>query len=182
MATETSYRDWLKQDYGNLIDALPLDDMQKHFMHSRWLDQVLWMEAKCGQTQRWYYLLRLLAIIGGVIVPALVGLKLGDGEISAIVSWITFGISLMVAISIAIEEFFHFGERWKHYRRTVELLKIQAWQFFQRSGPYQQFADHSAAYPAFAGKIEEIMQSEVDVYVTEVVTMKDKKEEEKNNE
>ncbi len=78
---------------------------------------------------------------------------------------------------VAVEEVFHFGGHWRHYQRTVELLKIQAWQFFQLSGPYQQFADHGAAYPAFAGKVEEIMQNEIDVYVTEVVT--EKKEEEK---
>ncbi len=176
MTTKDAYRDWLKQDYGNLIDALQLSDMQKHFLRSRWLDQVLWMESKCAKTQRWYYLLRLVAIIGGVIVPALVGLKLGDGEIPGLITWLTFGLSLLVAISVAVEEFFHFGERWRHYRRSVELLKIQAWQFFQHSGPYQAFADDAAAYPAFAGNIEEIMQNEIDVYVTEVVKVTERKE------
>jgi hypothetical protein len=72
-------------------------------------------------------------------------------------------------VGVVLEELFHFGERWRHYRRTVELLKIQAWQLLQRSGPYQQFADHGAAYPVFAGKVEKIMRNEVDVYVTEVV-------------
>jgi len=177
MTTETSYREWLKQDYGTLIDALQINDMQKHFMRSRWLGQVLWMEGKCERTQRWHYILRLVAIVGGVIVPALVSLKLGDGNGSVLVSWLTFGISLLVAISVAVEEFFHFGERWRHYRRTVELLKVEGWRFLQLGGPYQEFADHAAAYPLFAGKVEEVMQSEVDVFVSEVV--KEKKEKKK---
>jgi hypothetical protein len=59
----------------------------------------------------------------------------------------------------------------------VELLKIQAWQFFELSGPYQSFEDHGAAYSAFAGKVEEIMQNEVNVYISEVG--KEKKEEKK---
>ncbi|MBU4260602.1 MAG: DUF4231 domain-containing protein [Proteobacteria bacterium] len=176
MSTDTSYREWLKQDYGKLIDALQLDDMQKHFMRSRWLDQVLWMESKCEKNQRWYYILRLVAIVGGVIVPALVSLKLGDGKVSSLISWLTFGISLMVAISVAVEEFFHFGERWRHYRRTVELLKIEGWRFFQLGEPYQQSATHGAAYPLFAGKVEEIMQSEVDVFISKVVQAKKEKE------
>jgi hypothetical protein len=177
MTTEISYREWLKQDYGKLIDALQLDDMQKHFMRSRWLDQVMWMDSKCEKTQRWHYILRLVAIVGGVVVPALVGLKLGDEKASAAISWLTFGISLMVAISVAVEEFFHFGERWRHYRRTVELLKIEGWKFFQLGGSYQQFGSHGGAYPLFAGKVEDIMQNEVDVYIAEVV--KEKKEEKK---
>jgi len=177
MGTETSYREWLKQDYGKLIDALKLHDMQKHFMRSRWLDQVLWMESKCEKTQRWYYLLRLLAIIGGVIVPALVSLTVSGQSLATLLKVVTTVLSLLVAISVATEEFFHFGERWRHYRRTVELLKIDGWQFFQLSGRYQQFTTHSAAYPLFAGKMEETMQHEVDAYITEVV--KEKKEEKK---
>jgi len=177
MTTETSYREWQKQDYGKLIDALQLNDMQKHFMRSRWLDQVMWMESKCEKTQQWHYMLRLTAIIGGVTVPTLVSMNASDAALALYPKIGTTVLSLLVAISVAVEEFFHFGERWRHYRRTVELLKINAWQFFQRSGPYQQFTDHGTAYSAFAGKVEEIMQNEVDVFVTDVV--KERKEEKK---
>lgn len=170
MTEKADYNEWLKQDYGNLIDALEVSEMQRHFMRSRWLDQVLWMESKCKKTQRWYYILRLTAIIGGIVVPALVSLKFNCPATI---------LSLIVAISVAVEEFFHFGERWRHYRSTVEFLKSQAWQFFQLSGPYQSFTNHGAAYPVFSGKIEEIMQNEVDVFIREVV--KDKKEEKKRN-
>jgi len=177
MTTQTSYREWLKQDLNGLIDALSISDLQKHFLKSRWLGQVLWMEEKAASAQVWYYILRLAAIIGGVIVPALVGLKLGDEKISAVVSWLTFGISLAVAISVGVEGFFRYGERWKHYRRTAELMKIEGWQFFQLSGPYRQFSKHNEAYPFFAGRVEEATQQEVDVYITQVV--KEKKEEKK---
>lgn len=51
--------------------------------------------------------------------------------------WSTFGLSQIVAISAAIEEFFHYGERWRHYRRTVESMKTQGWQFSQLTGPYR---------------------------------------------
>ncbi len=71
MPARNPYREWLKQDMGSLIDQLDITDLQKHFLHSRWLDQVLWMEGKSDSAQKSYYLLRLTAIIGGVIVPAL---------------------------------------------------------------------------------------------------------------
>ncbi|MEH2129003.1 DUF4231 domain-containing protein [Nostoc sp.] len=54
-----------------------------------------------------------------------------------IIMWSTFGLSQIVAISAAIEEFFHYGERWRHYRRTVESMKTQGWQFSQLTGPYR---------------------------------------------
>jgi hypothetical protein len=86
-----------------------------------------------------------------------------------------FGLSMIVAISVAPEEFFHFGERWRHYRSTAaERLKIEGWQFFQLAGPYQDFKDYKEAYSSFASSTESIHQQEVDVYVSEVVKEKKK--------
>ena len=165
MTENTSYDEGRERDYESLIETIDLPDSRKNFMRARWLDQVMWMEAACKKTQRWYYVLRLTAIVGGILVPALIG---RGAAMAATV------LSLVVAASVAVEEFFHFGERWRHYRQSVELLKIQAWHFFQMSGPYRSFRDHAAAYPAFAGKVEEILQNEVHVYISEVV--KEKKE------
>jgi hypothetical protein len=169
MSGDKAYHEWLKQDFGTLIDAIGLPELQRHFLRSRWLGQVLWMEGKAAETQRWYYILRLTAVIGGVIVPALVSLNLVNQTATGFLRWITFGISLLVAVSMAVEEFLRFGDRWRHYRRTVELLKIEAWRFFQLSGQYRQFSQHSDVYPLFAGSIEETIQRDVDVYITEVV-------------
>ncbi len=170
----------LKQDLGSLIESLKsLDDLQRHLLQSRWLDQVSWMDAKAASAQKRYYALRLIAIIGGVIVPALVGLKIAGNNVSDFISWITFAISLIVAISVAVEEFFHYGERWRHYRRTVEYLKIEGWQFLQLAGNYQQFENHSQAFPGFAAQVEKICRQEVDVYITEVAQEKKEKEEKK---
>ena len=178
MSSKNTYRNWLKQDLGSLIDALDITDLQKHFLHSRWLDQVLWMEGKADHAQKRHNLLRLTAIVGGVIVPSLVSLNISSEGTMVVIRWLTFAISLLVAISVAVEEFFHYGERWRHYRRSVESLKIEGWEFFQRSGTYQSFNDHSSAYPAFAAKVEDILRHEVDVYITEVVKEKKKKEDE----
>ena len=45
------YADWMRAEFGDLIDALDLDEMQKRFLRSRWLDQVIWLEGKAAQTQ-----------------------------------------------------------------------------------------------------------------------------------
>jgi len=145
--------------------------LQKHFLRSRWLDQVLWMEGRAGSARDRYYALRLTTVISGVIVPALVSLNV-SGQVATAIRWLTFGLSLLVAMSAAMEEFFHYGECWRHYRRTVEWLKIEGWQFFQLSGPYRRPRSHAEAYPAFAGRVEDIIQRDVEVYITEVVREK----------
>ena len=154
----------LEKEFAGLIDALELPALQKRFMHSRWLDQLLWMEGRAAKAQRRYYILRLTAIVGGVIVPALVGLDRFQG--------LTVVISLIVAVSVAVEEFFHFGERWRHYRRTAEALKMEGWQFFQLSGGYQNFATHAGGYPEFAARVEDCLGREVDVFIAEIAREK----------
>jgi hypothetical protein len=140
------------------------------------------MEKKAGQCQRWYYILRLIAIVGGVIVPSLVGLNIANNQFAAgFVQWTAFGLSMIVAISIATEEFFHFGERWRHYRSTAERLKIEGWQLFQLGGPYQSFKNHADAYSLFATRTESIHQQEVDVYITEIAREKKKEQTENLN-
>jgi hypothetical protein len=190
MARQDSYREWLKEDLSKLIDSLNLTDFQKHCLRSRWLDQILWMEGKANRYRNRYYFLRLTTIIGGVIVPALVslntpaltglavsgGTNLGLGWIAPVAGWAAFALSLVVALSAAIEQFFNYGERWRHYRRMVESLKVEGWQFFQLSGPYGANRNHAEAYSAFAARTEELHQHDVEAYITSVV--RERKEDE----
>ena len=171
MAPKVSYEEWLQQDLGSLIDALTLSDLQKRFLRSRWLEQVIWMEKRAAIARDRHYALRMGTIIGGVIVPALVSLNLGLG-VEQVAKWLAFAISLLVAVCAAVEEFFHYGERWRHYRQTVESLKTAGWQFFQLTGPYRAHDSHAGAYQDFAAHVEEIMQQDVALYITTVAQEK----------
>jgi Protein of unknown function (DUF4231) len=163
-AKESTYTKELKRQFGEIIEALPLGDLQKRFLVGRWLDQVLWFESNARYNQRRYYVLRLITIVGGVIVPALVSLNVRKGEVAQTLAWATFGLSLVVAISAALEAFFRYGERWRTFRRTAEALKAQGWQFFELSGPYQA-ADHATAFPSFAAQVEAIVQQDVEAFI-----------------
>ena len=174
-AAAPSYEDWLKQDLGAVIDSLPLEDGQRHFLRSRWLDQVLWMEGRAVHARRRYYALRLTAALGGVIVPTLVSLN-PDGDAGTAVRGLSIGLSLLVALAVAVEELMRFGERFRHYRRAVELLKSEGWQFFQLTGRYRRHETHQSAYRSFAGRVEGIIQPSVDVYVTQVLPEDDQDE------
>jgi hypothetical protein len=167
---KNAYREWLKQDLGALIDALDLPDLNKRFLRSRWLDQVLWMEGRADHARTRYYLSRLTAIILGLIIPVLVGLNI-EGESALLLRYAIVVMGLLVAVSAALEEFFRYGERWRHYRHTVEWLKIEGWRFFQLSDPYRN-QTHAEAYPVFADRIEDIIRRDVNVYVSEIVRPK----------
>ncbi|MEA5624496.1 DUF4231 domain-containing protein [Nostoc sp. UHCC 0251] len=179
MAKKDSYQEFLKEDFNKLFEGMNLGDVQKHFLRSRWLDQVLWMEGKASFSRDRHYLLRITTIVGGVILPALVSLNINttstlqvNDRVKNAIIWSTFSLSQIVAISAAIEEFFHYGERWRHYRRTVESLKSQGWQFSQLTGPYRNYTSHEEAFNVFAGHVEDIIQRDVEIYSTQIVQEK----------
>ncbi|HEY9880551.1 MAG TPA: hypothetical protein V6D29_18980 [Leptolyngbyaceae cyanobacterium] len=41
MAGKFSYADFLKQDFGELFASMQLSDLQRHFLRSRWFEQVI---------------------------------------------------------------------------------------------------------------------------------------------
>jgi len=181
MAKTDPYREFLKQEFNALFDEMELTPKQHRFMKSRWLDQMLWLDKKAGECRDNYYRLRLTAIVLGVLVPVIIGVDFGSEEQNRIKRYLTIGLSSVVAVSAAVEEFFHYGERWYHYRRTAESLKTQVWQYSSLTGLYKSFADHQAAFKSFATQIEEIIQKDVEVYVTQVAKTESDEEKEENN-
>lgn len=169
MAKPPPYPDWLKREFGQLVDDLDLEPSRKRFLRSRWLDQVVWTESKAVRARNRYYALRLTTLVGALILPALATLDPQDDSLHNAVRIATWVVGLVVAISAAVEAFFRFGDRWRSYRRTAELLKTEGWLFLQLSGRYgANGSTHAEAYPTFALRVEELIQSDVDRYLTKV--------------
>lgn len=61
-------------------------------------------------------------------------------------------------------------------------MKIQGWQFSQLSGLYSGSESHQQAFPRFVLQVEDILQRDVEAYISKVVQEKqeDKREEEKS--
>ena len=156
-------------DLAPLVETLPLPPLEKRYLIDRWADQIDWMERKAKQAQQRYYALRLVTVVGAVIVPALASVTAIDNDrLSGAAKIATWAVSLLVAISAAVEQLHRYGELWRHYRQIAESLKSQGWLFFELSGPYAELTSHADAFKAFARNIEEIMKSDVQQYVTEV--------------
>ncbi len=152
----------------DLLEQLDLQEDQKILLRSRWLDQMHWMSGKARVLRRRHLALRWIVAGGGVILPSLVSFSLGAGQ-SEVLRWITFSVSLVVALLAMTEEVFHFGDAWHHYRRTAELLKSAGWQFVQLTGPYARSQTHTAALPSFTRHVEQILEENVEDYFGRVV-------------
>mgnify|MGYP002777038767 CR=1 FL=1 len=168
MVKKNDYRQYLKQTFSGLIDRLDLSDLQKEFLKNRWLDQIMWLEGRATKERNRYYKLRMITIIGGVIVPALIGFQKGNQKWQEIFGWSAFGLSQVVAVSAAVEEFFGYGEKYRSYRNTAEGLKIEGWQFFQMAGLYRQFDTHSDAYTIFADRVEQYIQQDLQGFISQL--------------
>jgi len=170
MATKKDpYKEWLKEDFSKIFEMLKLGELQTHFLRSRWLDQVLWMESKAAQARNRYYTLKVITIIGSVMLPALVTLNNADDpEVRQYVYWSTFILSLLVSTTASIEGLFLYGDQWRNYRRSVESLKTLGWQYFQLSGSYLSYQTHAEAFNTFAAQVEDVIQQDVEIYATQI--------------
>jgi Protein of unknown function (DUF4231) len=148
---------------------LGLATVQQAYLSDRWLAQVRYLGRAARRAQRRHYALRLIAILGGVVVPSLIGLNVGDGA-RDVVRWLAFGLGLLVAAAVALEEFFRYGERWRHYRQQAELLRGEGWAFLELAGPaYRRYDTHAEAFRPFVARAEEASRQEVGVFIAEVV-------------
>ncbi|MEH2289121.1 DUF4231 domain-containing protein [Nostoc sp.] len=168
MAKKENYSQYIKQTFSGLIDRLDLSDLRKDFLKNRWLDQLMWLEGRATKERNAHHNLRMITIIGGVIVPALIGFQKGNQKWQEVVGWSAFGLSQVVAVSAAVEEFFGHGEKYRSYRNTAEGLKIEGWQFFQMAGPYRQFNTHSDAYTIFAERVEQYIQQDLQGFISQL--------------
>ena len=162
----------LRATFERLVAHTDLDERQRDFFTSRWLEQVVWMEERAAKFQRLYYRLRLVTVVGAVTVPTLLGLAVYGGSLEDVAKVVAICVSLLVAVCAAVEGFFQFGQRWRGYRGTLERLKTEGWLFLEQAGPYAASSSHSESYASFAARVEELIKTNVDVYLTEVAADK----------
>ena len=66
-----------------------------------------------------------------------------------------------MAVSAAVEGFFRFGDRWRHYRSLVEELKSEGWDFHELTGSYRaEGATFESAFPTFVQRVNDVLAGE----------------------
>ncbi|MEU2031103.1 DUF4231 domain-containing protein [Nocardia amamiensis] len=97
-----------------------------------------WYDEKAVKMKAHHLRIRVLAVGGGVTVPALVNLPLP--WISAVVTV----VSLAVAAAVSLESVFKYREQWKNYRSTEQLLGHEKVYFRTQTGPYEHLSGRDA--------------------------------------
>jgi hypothetical protein len=156
----------VRDSLARIIDSLELEERHRRLLRDRWLDQVVWMEGAAKRDQQRYLALRLTAILGAVLVPALVG-PTASGDVPAL-RWLGLAVSVVVAAASAVEGFLHFGDRWRHYRSMVERLKSEGWRYFELTGIYAACKTHAAGFGTFTERVEQILAEDVRAYISVV--------------
>ncbi len=162
-----------------LLETLELSEFQKQLLRDRWLNQLGWMSRQATKARKRFLWLRMPVVIGGVAIPGLVTILLSAGTTDTTIEWlfnlptwvvrfVTFAVSLGVAILAALEEVLNFGERWRHYRRTAELLKTLGWQFMMLSGGFRRYGSHAAAFVPFTERVEDVLNEDVEGYLGQI--------------
>jgi uncharacterized protein DUF4231 len=159
-----------------MLESLDITPFQKNLLRERWLDQVAWMGAKARTARRRYLLFRIPLIFGGVLVPALITILLSSEGRTAIpwllgipvdgIRLLAFVTSLSVAASAGLEEVMKFGDHWRHYRRTAELLKTLGWQYLMLNGQFRRYGSHAEAFTIFTERVEDTLNEDVEGYLS----------------
>lgn len=161
-----------------MIDTLDLSDFRKDVLRQRWLNQMGWMSRQASKQRFRYLIFRIPVVIGGVAIPALITILLAAGDATE-VEWlfhvqigairlIAFITSMLVAVFATIEETLKFGDRWRHYRRTSELLKTLGWQYLMLAGAFRRYRTHEAAFVPFTERVEDVLNEDVEGYLSAV--------------
>jgi hypothetical protein len=160
-----------------MLETLDITPFQKGLLRDRWLDQLTWMGAQSRKARRRYLAYRIPVVVGGVFIPALITILLSaKGDAGATIGWLggipvdvirflAFTVSLTVALCAGVEEVFHFGDRWRHYRRTTELLKTLGWQYLMLSGAFRRYSSHATAFSTFTERVEDTLNEDVEGYL-----------------
>jgi hypothetical protein len=153
-----------------LVNELDLKD-DKHrneYINARWLKYVEWWDFRARSAKKLYYAVSIATIIGGALIPALVGLRELNvwGSQAWMFSVASIAASLTVAICTGLESVFGFGRIWREKRAAAEMIKCEGFRFLQLAGDYRlPDKGHADLFAIFAENVERIIEAEIKDYV-----------------
>src|SRR5262245_52178213 len=159
------------EELKKLMEGVKLADPKvNEYINARWLKYVEWWDSRAAKAKWKYFALRSAVVIGGALVPALVGLReLRQFENAAwTFSVASIVVSLVVAICAGLESLFGWGDIWREKRMAAELIKSEGFSFLQLTGGYAQFKTHQDAYELFARSVEDLIRHEIKDYIVAV--------------
>ena len=146
------------------------DKRWNEYIEARWLNYIEWWDSRANKAKRNYHALRMAVVIGGALIPALVGLR--ELDVWGGHSWIfavgSIVASLVVAICAGLESLFGFGDIWREKRNAAEIIKSEGFCFIQLCGAYGSCKSHQDALKLFAENVEQLIRGEIKEYILAV--------------
>jgi len=142
---------------------------ERFYIENRWHSQWSYYDKKATDAKKVYFSIQRFVVVGGVIVPVIVGLGY---SLSTIVEsmfampvgagrpWIdiiTVVISATIGIAAAVESLYKFGDDWNSYRSAAEELLAEKSFYDMQSGPY---ANNPNAFATFVDRTEGIIANQ----------------------
>ena len=166
----------------DIINSLELpSETDKHILKSRFLYEVLNYDARRNNTKKYYNSFRFIVTLGSILLPAIMSIGQMDPtklpkHFDRFSYWASWSISLTVTACNGFLQLFSLDKNYFEYAITTEQLKTEGWQFFQLSGKYEDYPDHSSAYRNFCKSIENIKRKQVEKEFSGKGEVKKKKE------
>lgn len=166
----------------DIINSLELpSETDKHILKSRFLYEVLNYDARRNHTKKYYNAFRFIVTLGSIFLPAILSIGQMDPaklpkNFDRFSYWASWSISLTVTACNGFLQLFSLDKNYFEYAITSEQLKTEGWQYFQLSGKYEDYPDHSSAYRSFCKSIENIKRKQVEKEFSGKAEVKKKKE------
>src|SRR6185369_6522507 len=161
-----------------LIAKLDLGDPKlNEYIDARWIKYIEWWDSRSSKAKRKYFGYRSAVVIGGALIPALVGLRelIVWGRLTIVFAVAAIVVSLVVAICGGLDALYNYGAIWREKRAAAELIKSEGFSFLQLGGEYEKFQSHKDAYKLFASNVERMIRSEIKDYIVAATPNKDSK-------
>lgn len=163
-----------KQEYKKIIAGLELDDTQKFFLLTSWMDYLFLMNKSARKGWISHNYSQIVVILFSLLIPVIEKSGLNFNVVAQLSLISVF--SLIVASLTALNRQLGFEEKWKHYRLTAELIRNEGDDFFALAGNYKKFATHKEAFKTFASIVTSFKRKEVNSYIEQE---RDKKKDQK---
>lgn len=127
---------------------------QEKYLNERWQQQRDYYSKQSARNKRWHQSLLVFTAVGAIAVPILL-------NIPEVPKWVPTILSGLVAAATAIENVYHFGDNWRNFRQTLEMLKRERALFDAGVGPYK---DPRVAFDRFVKTVEDLIAIETARY------------------
>ena len=150
---------WLVQDIIEGLDTA--GETERLQLYEYYVKMTEDYEVKARRAGWWLYHLQSLRTTFNIVLPAVLALQ-NVSEVSHVIMWLTWGLSLAVSLATGYIDLYRLRDTYEMYTRACEHLKLEGWQFFALTGRYAIFENHQGALHIFLMRVAKIRKRTID--------------------